>query len=1065
MKPIKLIMSAFGPYAKEMPAIEFEQFEEKGLFLISGDTGAGKTTIFDAICFALYGESSGSYRSTKNFRSEYAKDDALSYVDFYFSHQGHNYHIVRTPQYERKNRKGNMTTENETVTFYDENGNTVEGTTNVDGTKTNPGVIRQLLHVDAKQFKQIAMIAQGEFWELLNASTADRTEILRNIFQTEPYRNIANKLKEKMDESYKVKAQSEQSILQYFDDVLVTQESEKGQALQALLENAKGAKSVWNLEELLDALASVISEDQKAYDSFASKLKEQEEDLQKKSDMLATAETNNALLQKLKTLEENKEKIDAQKDAVEAFRKELLTIKAASYEVKPFYDKWQLKQQEMIHTKAKIKTMQEEVVTAKNQSDALIKDFSDVMQREGELDQLKQGIVKLNEDEPKYEKRDQLKLAVDNLVKESELLKRQEEAIKQKEEELELKQKQYRTEIEGLKDAPEEYAKATNETMQCKHLYDEIERIVRDLIPTYQNKKQQLKEKQEAYVRANEKMTCAQRAEMQAKDIMDGCRAGILAKTLVEGQECPVCGATHHLKYAILPDNSISEEEFKEIQQAYEDARAENEKAVAESEGALASLQAVEEQLMKQMQQCLSAQKVKGSEEDSQDIEALMRATQKAKETVANQLVELEKKEKLLADKCEKLKTAREQSEQLQGVTKTNLENEKSQLLERKQANSTKLAEQKTELSQVKELAYASLEIAKAEKQKRIKARESLELLMKNKREEKEQAERKLTEITASLETTKNSLDHLEKAEKDARKELDQAFGKHGFDREEEFLKNMLEKAAIEEKEDKLRKYDESVKTIKAQLLDAKENAKGKVYVDLEEMKQQVNQQKEVVDAIRKDRESLKHRLDTNTEKQTNITGQKGKLNQSRHDNNLASRLYRLASGQTQNGKISLEQYIQAAGFDQIISAANRRLLPMTDMQYQLRRQDRLGKKSNTFLDLEVLDNYTGKTRPVGNLSGGESFKASLCLALGLSDTVSSNLGGVQMDALFVDEGFGTLDKKSIDSAMDILLNLANTNKLIGIISHREELVENIPQQIVVTKTKTGSEIKMEVSV
>ena len=173
--------------------------------------------------------------------------------------------------------------------------------------------------------------------------------------------------------------------------------------------------------------------------------------------------------------------------------------------------------------------------------------------------------------------------------------------------------------------------------------------------------------------------------------------------------------------------------------------------------------------------------------------------------------------------------------------------------------------------------------------------------------------------------------------------------------------------------------------------------------------------------------------------------------------------MYKLVKGNTGNGKITLEQYIQAAGFDGIIAAANRRLLPMSDGQYELYRQeDSVGKKSNTFLDLEVLDNYTGHRRPVGNLSGGESFKASLSLALGLSDTVSTNLGGVQMDAIFIDEGFGTLDKKSIDSAMDILINLSGANKIVGVISHREELIENIPQQIRVKKTKDGSQITID---
>ena len=207
----------------------------------------------------------------------------------------------------------------------------------------------------------------------------------------------------------------------------------------------------------------------------------------------------------------------------------------------------------------------------------------------------------------------------------------------------------------------------------------------------------------------------------------------------------------------------------------------------------------------------------------------------------------------------------------------------------------------------------------------------------------------------------------------------------------------------------------------------------------------------------------LKNRLQINQDTLDKIASQETELEKARKENSMCSRLYNLVKGTTGKGKITLEQYIQAAGFDGIIAAANRRLLPMSDGQCELfRQEDSLGKRSNTFLDLEVLDNFTGHRRPVGNLSGGESFKASLSLALGLSDTVSMNLGGIQMDALFVDEGFGTLDRKSIENAMDILINLSGTSKLVGIISHREELVENIPQQIQVKKTKEGSSYTIE---
>ena len=260
-----------------------------------------------------------------------------------------------------------------------------------------------------------------------------------------------------------------------------------------------------------------------------------------------------------------------------------------------------------------------------------------------------------------------------------------------------------------------------------------------------------------------------------------------------------------------------------------------------------------------------------------------------------------------------------------------------------------------------------------------------------------------------------------------------------------------------------INEYKQKAETNKVRLAEAEKEAEGRERIDVEALENVSLEQDKCVKEISDHVNAIEYRIRINREKRDNISGQRVKYEEASHQNAVHTRLYNLVKGQTGNGKITLEQYIQASGFDGIIAAANRRLKPMSDGQYELYRQeDSLGKRSNTFLNLEVLDNYTGHRRPVGNLSGGESFKASLSLALGLSDTVSSNLGGIQMDALFVDEGFGTLDRKSIENAMDILVNLSGANKLVGIISHREELMENIPQQIRVTKTKNGSTIVID---
>ena len=279
-------------------------------------------------------------------------------------------------------------------------------------------------------------------------------------------------------------------------------------------------------------------------------------------------------------------------------------------------------------------------------------------------------------------------------------------------------------------------------------------------------------------------------------------------------------------------------------------------------------------------------------------------------------------------------------------------------------------------------------------------------------------------------------------------------------------LSLVVSEEAIREAEDTIAAYKQSVATNQTQLAQAKQDAEGKTRIDIDELQQQCEETRKGVEEIRQAVISTEHRITVNSEKQQRIIAQRSELEHAGKDYSINKRLYDLVKGTTGNGKITLEQYIQATGFDHIIAAANRRLLPMSDGQYELYRQeDSLGKKSNNFLDLEVLDNYTGHRRPVGNLSGGESFKASLSLALGLSDTVSSNLGGIQMDALFIDEGFGTLDRRSMESAMDILINLSGTNKLVGIISHREELMENIPQQIRIRKYKDGSRITIDTGI
>ena len=434
MKPIKLIISAFGPYAGEMPAIDFTVFEEKGLFLISGDTGAGKTTIFDAICYALYGRTSGSYRDTKNLRSEYAKDQTETFVDFYFLHQGKEYHVWRRPEYERKKLRGEgMTPVSEKAVFYSGTDTPIEGKTQVND------AIKELLHIDEKQFKQIAMIAQGEFWSLLNARTDDRTKILRTIFNTGGYNSIEYKLKDRMDAAYKLRVRTEDSIVQYFNDAYAGEDDENAPRLQELKQRAKGAASAWNIAEMISVLESIIEADKQKLAEEDSGLKSLEELLEESKKELATAETNNAFIKRAGDLKIKEKELEDKKGGI-AQKEELLNRqKLALREVNPVFTAWKEKADSLKALAAGIDAKEAALKDAGLRYEEALAAAEEAKKAAPEADDLKKLVVKISEEEDKYRQRDKLISETERLKKESRGFAVKEQELKEKEAALEDK--------------------------------------------------------------------------------------------------------------------------------------------------------------------------------------------------------------------------------------------------------------------------------------------------------------------------------------------------------------------------------------------------------------------------------------------------------------------------------------------------------------------------------------------------------------------------------------------------------------------------------------------------
>ena len=1117
MKPIKLVMSAFGPYAGEA-VIDFTRFEGHGLFLITGDTGAGKTTIFDAICFALYGRASGSFRDSRNFRSEYASPAVESYVDFYFEHQGRHYQIHRVPQHERPKRKGSgMMTIKETAVLYTDRDAPHEGLTKVNR------MIEELLNIDCDQFRQIAMIAQGEFWQLLNAGTEERTKILRSVFLTSGYNQIEYRLKAHMDESFGEREDAGRSILQYFSDVR-TNDSCDDEAYVAFRENCRElrrkaleARSVWNAESMLESIDRLIGAEEGQLDALKPVLETAEKELEHFTTQLATAKTNNEFLDRLNELRNEKAESDLHK-AENENRKELLQKqKIASRIIRPVCSQWMETAKQLDRDREQVREHESLLENASRTAAKCRLEAEAAEKQEPEMRRLDAFAGQLASEREAYQKKEQLESRVLHLEQALKDLAGQETALSEQETALKEKIGRYAQLRSDLKMKPVELANRKARTRDLQTLREDLEELLAVRVPEWRRKENAAAELQAAFMRAQEKFEDCRREREAAEHLLENCRAGILASSLHEGVPCPVCGSVHHPSPAILPEQHITEEAFKNLQDLEEHARQIKENALTDAGAAVKELAILSENLEKSLRREeimeLSAAAAGSGAADAgieaaaagsgaadsgsgaaaagsgaaaagvgaadagsgaadpgsgaadpagtmRIIEQLAGLAETAMKELMKQMDTQAELERALEADCKALSEAEQILTKAEGEESEAISGKRKLILGERQESESELSACKGALESLARLTYGSWTQAEEKIRETEAEAAGLRAILAKAAEAKKKADEAEASAAASLGTLRHQLEMREIAERQRRSELDRLLDEYGYGSEEEMLAFAVDESVLEETEERIRAYEQQRHTLKTRLDEARKDGEGRSYMDTALLEQQCADQRTKTEGLKNLRYETHVRISENRKIREHISGRKEQYEQASKTYRMYRRLYELARGTSGNGKITLEQYIQAAGFDGIIRAANRRLYPMSDGQFELRRQqDSTGKRSSTFLDLEVVDHFTGHVRPVGDLSGGESFKASLSLALGLSDTVSANLGGIRIDALFVDEGFGTLDRRSIESTLETLLSLTDTHKLVGIISHREELADAIPQQVRVVKSKNGSEL------
>ncbi len=923
MRPLKLTMSAFGPYAGKT-VLNLENLGTSGLYLITGDTGAGKTTIFDAITFALYGKASGDTRETSMFRSKYASADTPTEVELVFFYDGKEYTVKRNPEYTRPKTRGEgFTAQKAEAELIYPDGRVVTKLREVDA------AIRDIMGIDCEQFSQIAMIAQGDFLKLLLASTEDRKGIFRQIFKTDLYNSLQTKLKQETSVLSNQCDSAKNSIKQYVDGILCDEDD----ALSIEVKNAKDG-------------------------------------------LLPTDEVM-ALIERL--LEQDNEKYADLKKSIDAYDRQLETING---------NLGKIEEQEKVRNS--LETTKKNLAAAVDTQKELQIAFDEEEKKIPDRESLAKEKAKIEAEYSRY----------DSLAKLEEEIQGAKRELSEKEERLKDKKTQYNQKVDSFKALKKEYDSLTDAGVGKEKLENSLEKAiarqrnintVSETLKAWHDLSDELETLQQNYTQASDAYKDAKENYDTMHDVFFAEQAGILAEKLQDGIPCPVCGSLEHPCTAKKSESAPTEAQLKKAKATAENARKDVENKSGCCKTTKAKLEDKTTELEKQVKELWPDISLGAAEDSLLDEQAAVAANI----TELKRAINAEKEKIVRRDELEK--------------TIPEVESKLNETKEDISAYDRNLQSKKSALA-VKEDTFNE-------------EKEKLPFESKN------EAKKKAASLELQIKEMKEVYDNVQGKLQDSQKEI--------------------------------AGYKSTVEELSNQLSSSCEFDKNKMSKE----KEDIGAKKGIADDLFK---QIYTRIDSNTNVLQNIRNKASNLV------DLEKRYVWMKSlSNTANGTISgkekvmLETYIQMTYFDHIVARANSRFMVMSGGQYELkRRKEAENNKSQSGLDLDVIDHYNGTERSVKTLSGGESFKASLSLALGLSDEIQASAGGVKLDTMFVDEGFGSLDEESLDQAMRALSGLADGNRLVGIISHVSDLKERIDKKIVVTKDRDGgskASIEMDV--
>lgn len=1035
MRPLRLRMQAFGPYAKSAE-IDFRKLTQSGggLFLIHGQTGAGKTSILDGICFALFGSSSGADRDGESLRSDLASADLFTEVSFEFAIGPEIFRVVRRPkQFVKKKRGDGFTTMTPTAALYKLRSGLGEieidrGTADswdllASNIKNVDGAVVELLGMSADQFRQVVVLPQGQFRRFLSAQSTEREKLLETLFRTERHRQITDRLAQKAKELEGEINQKKQALEAHLGSLEISENESLAERIKAL--EAEAAK--------LDAESPVIQEQFKLA-----------------SERMQLAQLAARTKTELATIQTRIESLKTKQPAIEDARKKL----AAERRSRP-----------VLTHDHRVLTLERDL---RNLSETEERDKLALSQAEREHRERKENFAKWQALLPELEKWRSERTRLQELWKNANRLKEAKARLNELEQALQTAVTKAQSAESALSEAIErrrglqaEVEKYAESAPQAEALRARIERAKAELEHLTQSLKELDKaEKELLQERAN--LAQAEKRASEAGEALKKLKykfhlsqAVLLARELKTGEPCPVCGSTEHPApaHAVPELTSVSKEEI-------ESAEAQEREAANQLASSRTRLETTEKAVSLCKERLLA---LFPGAEDIREYALKMRDVQtRAIEDFKRDLVAAEEAARKWKNAVAALKNAETQIEKLQlahqkafserDEARARFESVKGQVEE---LNSSLPLEHRDPDA----IAKAGIQLKEKIEEHETKLEESRQLL--------EKASRTEAEIKARLKALAEQKQKLNEELILESKARDEALKISGFATIEECRRAGLSDKEIQELETQCREFD----AVWAAANDRRNELAREIkeYPDWAHDLEARRSELETIDAERSRRKAqslaLKEKISLFKNAGERIAKLQAEIEKDEERYRTLGRLAAVAQGQPpfNTARVNFSRYVLASRLDEVLEQASRRLYKMSRGQFILKRATgQEDRRRSAGLDLEVEDSFTGTTRATSSLSGGEGFMASLSLALGLADVVQSRLGGVRLETVFVDEGFGTLDSETLELAMRTLTELQAGGRLVGVISHVPELREQIKNRLIVRKTPSGSTVSWE---